>query len=299
MLFKFVVPTPKTNSVRTKLTTMLTSGVLMALGFAVPAAADTTTSSNWAGYAVHRSGVRFTKVIGAWRQPSVHCTAGRRTYSAMWVGLGGYSISSRALEQIGTEVDCNGSGHAVSTAWYELVPAASRPIRMPVRPGDSVAATVTVTGHRTQLSLWDATRHRAFRKTLGASVVDVSSAEWIVEAPSACDGARSCHTLPLANFGTATFSFASAQSTTGHTGTIADSAWGTTKIRLAASGRRYVLNGGLGAPGGGAAPGALSPDGSSFDVRYSSASARAAAAAYAATQSVSVRAGQLFHPGRW
>jgi hypothetical protein len=283
--------------VRTKLTTVLTSGILIALGLAVPAAADTTTSSNWAGYAVHHSGMRFTKVIGSWRQPSVHCTAGRRTYSAMWVGLGGYGISSRALEQIGTEVDCNGSGHVVSTAWYELVPAASRPIRMLVRPGDSIAATVTVTGHRTQLSLWDATRHRAFHKTLGPSVVDVSSAEWILEAPSACDSATSCHTLPLANFGTATFSLASAQSTTGHAGTIADSTWGATKIRLAPSGRRYVLYGGFGAAGGGAAPGALSPDGSSFEVRYSSASARSASAA--STQNVSVRAGQLFHPGRW
>ncbi len=297
MLFKFVVSTPKTNSVRTKLITVLAGGLLMALGVAVPAAADTATSANWAGYAVHRSGVRFTKVIGSWRQPSAHCTAGQRTYSAMWVGLGGYSISSRALEQIGTEVDCNRSGHIVSTAWYELVPAASRPIRMIVRPGDSIAATVTVTGHSTQLSLLDATRHRAFSKILGPSVVDVSSAEWILEAPSACDSATSCHTLPLANFGTATFSLASAQSTTGHTGTISDSSWGATNIRLAPSGRHYVLYGGLRAAGGGASPSALSPDGSSFEVGYSSVSAQTAAAASA--QDVAVRAGQLFHPGRW
>ncbi len=282
--------------VRTKLTTALASGVLLAVAGAGSAAADTTTSSNWAGYAVHRPGVRFTKVIGAWRQPRARCTAGRRTYSAIWVGLGGYSVSSRALEQIGTEVDCNSAGHMVSTAWFELVPAASRPIHLTVRPGDSIVATVTIAGRRVQLSLADATRQRTFRKTLDPSVVDVTSAEWIVEAPSACNSPTSCQTLPLANFGSATFSLGSAQSTTGHTGTISDPLWGATKIRLQPSGRHYVIYGGRRAAGGGASPGALSPDGSSFEVRYSNVSARAARAA--STSNVSVRAGQLFHAGR-
>ena len=81
---------------------------------AAPAAlADSVQSSNWAGYAVHRGGVRFKRVTGTWRQPRVTCVGGRATYSSVWVGLGGYSESSQALEQIGSEVDCNARGRMV------------------------------------------------------------------------------------------------------------------------------------------------------------------------------------------
>src|SRR5665213_168941 len=106
-------------------------GALVLVLLVAPAAlADTTRSSNWAGYAVHGSHTSFRRVFGAWRQPAATCTAGTPTYSSVWVGLGGYSTTSQALEQIGSEVDCSASGRVVSSAWYELVPAASRNIRM-------------------------------------------------------------------------------------------------------------------------------------------------------------------------
>ena len=45
----------------------------------VPAAlADSTNSSNWAGYAVHRHGVSFRSVTGTWRQPRSKCTSRQR-----------------------------------------------------------------------------------------------------------------------------------------------------------------------------------------------------------------------------
>ncbi len=76
--------------------------------FSAPAAlAKTTSSSNWAGYAVHHPGVSFRQVSGTWTQPDASCIAGRSSYSAAWVGIGGYKPTSPALEQIGTEVDCN------------------------------------------------------------------------------------------------------------------------------------------------------------------------------------------------
>ncbi len=123
---------------------ILISGAALALATAPAAAADATASSNWAGYAIHRAGVRYTRVLGAWKQPGATCVRGRQTFSAAWVGLGGYSTTSNALEQIGTEVDCSASGKVVSDAWYELVPAASRRIGLSVRPGDSMSATVSV-----------------------------------------------------------------------------------------------------------------------------------------------------------
>src|ERR1700733_4136515 len=163
---------------RLRLPIALVSTVALAFVCTPAALADTTQSSNWAGYAIHRDGVSFSKVIGAWRQPDATCTPGTPSYSAVWVGIGGYSITSDALEQIGTEVDCSATGRVASSAWYELVPAASQSIKLIVRPGDELNASVTVTGHKVDLTLNDLTRHRKFTKNLRASVVDVSSAEW-------------------------------------------------------------------------------------------------------------------------
>ncbi len=289
---KFRPAAPNRHRVRAKLTTFLLTGAAVLVAAAGPASADTITSSNWAGYAIHRAGVSFTRVTGAWRQPRPRCTPGSRTFSALWVGIGGYSTTSPALSQIGTEVDCAPSGRVVSSAWYEQVPAASQPIHMRVRPGDSLFASVSVTGHRVRLVLRDGTSHRTFSRTLNAAVVDTSSAEWIVEAPSECSSATACRTLPLADFGATRFTRATAWMSTGHAGSISDRSWGATRIRLTPGGRRFV---GLGAhsAGGGALPSGLSRGGSSFVVRY--ARVLAAARRSIAAAPVTTASRRLFH----
>src|SRR6201995_4887896 len=83
-------------------------------------AADAKTSANWAGYAA--TGAQFSKVSGSWVQPQASCD-GSRGDAVFWVGIGGATQESSALEQTGTEVDCSG-GSAAYSAWYELVPAA-------------------------------------------------------------------------------------------------------------------------------------------------------------------------------
>lgn len=266
-----------------------------ALLLAPAALADSSNSANWAGYAVHRTGVSFRRVSATWRQPTASCAMGQPAYSAFWVGLGGYSQTSNALEQIGTETDCDPSGAPVLSAWYELVPAPSTPIHLAVQPGDAISASVTMNGHRATLSLNDLTRHHGFTKTLRASSVDISSAEWIVEAPSDCITISSCQTLPLANFGTAAFTSARAQGTKRHTGSISSPRWSSTKITLTPGGRRYSAYQGTGLTTGEAAPSALTAAGTAFTVRYSAVFApgnpfltpRAAAAA--------VPAGHLYH----
>jgi Peptidase A4 family len=235
--------------------------------FAPSALADTSNSTNWAGYAVHGSGEQFNFVSGAWRQPPVSCRPGRRTYSAYWIGLGGYRLTSNALEQIGTEADCSSGGQAVLSAWYELVPAPSIPVHMTIAAGDQMRAQVAVSGRQVVLTLADLSRQETFSKPLRAHVLDLSSAEWIVEAPSECIGAYSCQTLPLANFGAATFTSAAVKSGTGHQGTISDSGWSSTKIVLRPAGRELAhLGATLGA--GAASPSGLQQDGSSFRVAY-------------------------------
>jgi hypothetical protein len=267
-----------------------------AFAIAAPSAlADAVSSSNWAGYAAHRAGIRFTKVLARWTQPSAQCTAGHRAYSALWVGLGGYNASSDALEQIGTEVDCTVLGRVSSTAWYELVPAPSRGINMQVRPGDQMLATVTVTGNRVVLALRDTTTHRSFSRTFRSSSVDVSSAEWIVEAPSECTSNNTCRTLPLANFGSASFGSAQAQAVGGHSGAIADSFWDWTRIKLNPIGRRFITYSGNGS--GAAVPSALSAQGDGFSVAYSTVTQQAGRMARAVTAALP-RAGYIVHPGR-
>ena len=79
------------------------------------ASAATSVSSNWSGYAV--SGATYKTVTGTWVQPAASCsTTSSTTASAFWIGLGGDSESSNALEQAGTEADCTG-GTASYSAW--------------------------------------------------------------------------------------------------------------------------------------------------------------------------------------
>ena len=246
-----------------------TASVCAPAALAPAAVADSTTSSNWAGYAAHRPGLSFRSVFASWTQPHATCTPGEPAFSAYWIGLGGYNPTSDALEQVGTEVDCSPSGSVDSSAWYELVPAGSITIKVGVRPGDRIQATVTVVGHRVTIVLNDATRHRRFDKTLHAGTTDVSSAEWIVEAPSECTSDNYCQTLPLADFGTTTFSSAGAESAKEHRGSISDRAWQATKITLSTTGRRFIGYGGAGPSIGTASPSALRAKGTSFTVSYS------------------------------
>ena len=269
----FGIPIRETVGVRLSLAR---SGAAVAIAsaivlFAAPAAfANAADSTNWAGYAVHGNGVRYRTVKGSWREPGATCTPGEPTYSSFWIGIGGYSQTSQALDQIGTEVDCTAAGQVVSSAWYELVPAGAVNLKLAVHPGDLVNARVAVAGKEVSLYLYDATRKHGFSKTLTASQVDASSADWIVEAPSECITQNACQTLPLANFGTASFTGASAKSSSGHSGGIDDLRWQHTKIDLVPLGRRFFAGNSASPSIGTATPTPIGADKHSFKVAYSS-----------------------------
>ncbi|HTU31866.1 MAG TPA: G1 family glutamic endopeptidase [Solirubrobacteraceae bacterium] len=215
----------------------LLGAAFVAAGLAAPAAhaaITTTTSTNWSGYAVHRSGVDFRTATASWRQPSATCLSQTATYSSFWVGIGGYRKTSDALEQIGTELDCSTTGAQTSSAWYELVPSAAHTIHMTVDPGDLMSATVTVDGTHVTVTLKDRTRGTEFTRTIHDRTLDVTSAEWIVEAPSECSGSN-CSVLPLADFGTARFLSAGATTTTGVTRSLTRAPWTRTRISLGSS----------------------------------------------------------------
>ncbi len=222
---------------------------LVATGTSTP---PSTTSVNWSGYAVSGQGRTFTDVTGSWTQPRVACRHGASSSSSFWIGLGGYAPDATGVEQIGTSADCE-SGEPVYYAWYELAPAPAVVVKLDVAPGDRLAAEVSVKGGTTTVWLIDVTQGGAFATTKQVAEPDLSSAEWIAEAPSAC--ASTCRVLPLANFGATKFTATSATSGA-HTGTIGDAAWTASSIELTTrrSGRA------------GARPSHLSTDGSSFTV---------------------------------
>ena len=250
---------------------LATLAALLALGGPTRADAAVThhaISSNWAGYAVSKPALRFRRVAGTWVQPSASCAPGSRRYSAYWVGLGGFHSASGALEQIGTQVDCSSLGQAVYSAWYELVPAGPVSIALRVRPGDTLSASVAVSGRTVRLRLADRTTGAVFAKQLTAKRVDVTAAEWIVEAPSKCDATR-CKPLPLANFRTASFAGANVTTTAGLRGAIVDPAWAATAITLSPYADRGIGTG-LPLPGSSAeaTPSVVSATGDAFTVTY-------------------------------
>jgi Peptidase A4 family len=267
--------------------------IAAALASAPAALAKATTSSNWAGYAVHRPNVSFRRVSGTWTQPSAFCTAGESSYSATWVGIGGFKPSSDALEQVGTEVDCKPGGNAVSSAWYELVPAPSKTISLAVHPGDVMHATVTVVGHHVTVVLENLTSHRTFRRSMHAPSIDVSSAEWIVEAPSECINQFACQALPLADFGSVTFDSARAAATTGTAGPITAPTWWRTKIELTPGAQRFIVARQTSDSAGSATPSTLRGAGQVFDVTYSSVAVPSQQ--FGGTRQSRLRAGYVEH----
>jgi hypothetical protein len=255
-------------------TRTLLAGALILLAFGLvnagtaAAAVTPETSANWSGYAVTGSTpaapAKFTRVFAAWVQPAATCAPGQATYSAFWVGLGGFNPGSQALEQVGTDTDCSVGGQVSYSVWYELVPAASVTVKLAIRPGDS---SVAVSGKSVKVNITNYTLKKSFTKKLTMKSPDVSSAEWIAEAPSVCTRSGNCTPLPLTNFGSVTFVSASATAA-GHTGSVSDPSWTATAISLGPSGGVGQNPLGGAAQTGGATPGALSATGSSFGVAW-------------------------------
>ncbi len=232
-------------------------------------------SSNWAGYAVTSPGTTYTSVTATWKQPAVSCNAAGPAASAFWVGLGGYNVDSQALEQVGADSDCSAIGQAQYYAWYELVPQAAVNLSIKISPGNTITASVNAIDGGTMVELQVINRSSGVRvtKVLPFSNPDLSSAEWIAEAPSSCSS-FSCRTLPLADFGSVAFTKIAALGNN-EGGTIADPSWTADPISLepGSSFRGFypgpdTFSGGT-ASTAGASPEELSADGNSFTVAWS------------------------------
>jgi hypothetical protein len=272
---------------------LLTTAACLAAAVPASAATSEAVSENWAGYeatpdsSTSSTDSDFSAVSGSWTQPTVSCTAGTPTYSAYWVGLGGGSEQSDALEQVGTQADCSSSGKASYYAWYELVPKAPVTLKMTINAGDQISARTAVSGSTVTVTLTDTTTGQSVTKTLTMSDPDTTTAEWVAEAPSECQGdsANDCTPLALADFDKVKFTKALATAD-GHTGSVSDQHWTAQKIALEPESDGFTGPGyggyGAGGFGGGttygeaasasssagASPSKLSDKGASFTVSY-------------------------------
>jgi hypothetical protein len=174
---------------------------------------DVVSSTNWSGYAVENT-TTFSEVTGSWTEPAVTCTSNGSQYASFWAGIDGYSSAS--VEQLGTDSDCNGKNRPAYYAWYEMYPANSVDISTttyPVKPGDTLTATVTVVGTSFTLKLVSS-RGWTFSITKTGTGLAQSSAEMIAESPEICYGFR-CQLAQLPNFGTVNFTGSEAMATGG------------------------------------------------------------------------------------
>ena len=211
-----------------------------------------SVTRSWAGYVVRTQGGSFAEVKGSWVQPQIVCNRPGSS-AAFWIGLGGANADSEALEQVGTSADCSGAALVSHSAWYQLFPAPPVELPLTIRPGDTIAAEVAVSGRTVTLALRNLSTRSSFSTERWMRSPETDSAEWIVEAPSACF--VTCTQLPLADFDRVSFTNASATAGA-ETGTIGSAAWSKRRLQMG-TGRGSLL----------AAPMTLSADGSRFDVR--------------------------------
>ena len=205
-------------------------------------------SSNWAGFVTTSADpttpITFTNVTATWREPDTYCGENDSDSSAaFWIGLGGYSQTSQALEQIGVSSDCLPTGPPSYYAWYELVPNPPISFAMAIGPGDVVSASVHSKGQTMIFELRDRTRGTAASMRAVDTAPDLTSADWIAEAPSSCSSA-SCVAEPIANFSSVAFSQVSVTGN-GHVGALADPTWTSVPVQLVPTAQQSFWSGPL------------------------------------------------------
>ncbi len=223
--------------------------------------AGSSSSLNWAGYAVTAAPGSVSDVRGSWVVPALQGSCpSTNQYSSFWVGIDGYSSST--VEQTGTDSDCRSDSPAYY-AWYEFYPHPSKAISgLTVHAGDTISAEAAYSGGRFTVTIRDLTSGGSFSAAAKVNGAQRSSAEWIAEAPSSSGGI-----LPLADFGTVSFGadstgvastcFATIGSASGAIGSFGSSVQSITMVTSSGAVK--------------AQPSSLSTDGMSFSIVWKSA----------------------------
>ncbi|MGW2254988.1 G1 family glutamic endopeptidase [Kitasatospora sp. NPDC001660] len=200
---------PRRSTAKTRIaivTTLLAAALGSSVSVAEAAPADASfphyeharhSNEIWGGYSDTNG--TFTSVSADWTVPSLDCTTTPSSAVSPWVGLDGYD--SPTVEQIGFDQDCR-HGKAEYHPWVEMYPAGPNYFTETMRAGDTIKASVSVTGTSFTLTESDTTQgwSKTFHRT-GTAKLD--SAEVILEDLG--------NKIPaVANFGKITFRNATA-----------------------------------------------------------------------------------------
>src|SRR5204863_10150310 len=115
--------------------------------------------------------------------PQAHCSPGETSLSGIWVGMTSDASDQSLLAQLGTDSDCQ-SGLPQYSMWWVFFPAPSVPLDLPLRPSDSVTATVTSQQGKFHLMIDNPKERAHFSTRQAGQASDTRLAECIGEAPT-------------------------------------------------------------------------------------------------------------------
>ncbi|KAI0628022.1 aspergillopepsin [Trametes polyzona] len=190
-------------------------------------------STNWAGAVLIANTATYKSVTGTFTVPTPRePSGGSGTHSASaWVGIDGDTCGSAILQ---TGVDFTISGNSVSfDAWYEWFPDFAHDFSgFRISPGNQITATVTASSRTggTATLINHSTGQQVSHSFSGQPALCQENAEWIVE-----DFEEGGGLVPLANWGTVTFTGASAGTGSGSVGPS-----GATIIDMEQNGRQLT-----------------------------------------------------------
>ncbi|KAI1851411.1 hypothetical protein JX265_000355 [Neoarthrinium moseri] len=174
-------------------------------------------STNWAGAVLIGSGYKSVTATFVVPTPSVPSGGSSRTeYAASaWVGIDGDTCQTAILQ---TGVDFYAQGSSVSfDAWYEWYPDYAYDFSgITISAGDTITITVTATSTKAGTAT---VANKSTGKTVThtfssqSAALCETNAEWIVE-----DFSSGNSLVPFADFGTVTFTGASATTSSGTVG---------------------------------------------------------------------------------
>ncbi|KAI0367120.1 aspergillopepsin [Pilatotrama ljubarskyi] len=170
-------------------------------------------SSNWAGAVLVAGSNTFKSVTGTFTVPTPREPSGASgTHSASaWVGIDGDTCGT-AILQTGIDFTISG-GRASFDAWYEWFPDFAHDFSgISISPGNSITVTVTASSltSGTATIINHSTGQQVSHSFSGQPSLCQENAEWIVE-----DFEENGGLVPLANWGTVTFTGVSAGTSSG------------------------------------------------------------------------------------
>jgi hypothetical protein len=177
-------------------------------------------SMNWSGYVLPKfiTGEHYTAAQATWIVPQVFFD-GIQSASSSWIGIGGFCKDTKcgrhqedkSLIQLGTEQDSFSDTDAQYYAWYEMLPGAENQIfSLPVNPGDVITASLSCAAKCNKKTLWTLSMTNETTGDTWSLPVKYKSSRLSVDVIE--EAPFSGGILPLADFGTATFSDVTANS---------------------------------------------------------------------------------------